>query len=74
MNSTLPVYSDSKTAIKWVKDKRVNTKLARQEENKILFQMMDRAVSWLKNNTYPNDILKWNTALWGEIPADFGRK
>ena len=28
----------------------------------------------LENNEYSNPILKWNTALWGEIPADFGRK
>ncbi|HPS27116.1 MAG TPA: ribonuclease H, partial [Bacteroidales bacterium] len=29
---------------------------------------------WLKANTYPNRVLKWRTDIWGEIPADFGRK
>ena len=30
---------------------------------------------WLKDNQpISNDILKWETELWGEIPADFGRK
>ena len=29
---------------------------------------------WLKNNEYTTPIYKWNTPLWGEIPADFGRK
>ena len=43
-------------------------------ENAVLFDMMTRAENWLKNNTYDNPIYKWNTPLWGEIPADFGRK
>ena len=24
--------------------------------------------------TYTTQILKWETSVWGEIPADFGRK
>jgi ribonuclease HI len=31
-------------------------------------------VKWLKENEYPNKILKWETRAWGENPADFGRK
>ncbi|MFC1731198.1 viroplasmin family protein [candidate division KSB1 bacterium] len=72
--STIPVYSDSKTAIKWVKEKAVKTKLPRTSKNKALFDLVDRAVLWLKQHDYPNRILKWETAAWGEIPADFGRK
>jgi ribonuclease HI len=73
-NSSVPIYSDSKTAISWVSKKRINTKLERKPKNKKLFQLVDRAVFWLKNNTYENKILKWETEYWGEIPADFGRK
>ena len=29
---------------------------------------------WLKNNSWDNALLKWETENWGEIPADFGRK
>jgi ribonuclease HI len=39
-----------------------------------LFVLLDRAVLWLKSNEYKNPILKWETKVWGEIPADFGRK
>jgi len=39
-----------------------------------LFADVDKAVRWLKENDYKNPVLKWNTKLWGEIPADFGRK
>jgi ribonuclease HI len=70
----LPVYSDSRTAIKWVKDKSVKTKLPRNAKSETLFELLDRAVNWLKNNEYPNKVLKWETKFWGEIPADFGRK
>lgn len=71
---SIPIYSDSKTAIKWVRDKKANTKLVRNEVNKQLFELLERAEYWLKTNTYDNAILKWETAEWGEIYADFGRK
>ncbi|HCX99920.1 MAG TPA: ribonuclease H, partial [Bacteroidales bacterium] len=29
---------------------------------------------WVKENTWRNQLLKWETKIWGEIPADFGRK
>ena len=74
IKSNIPIYSDSRTAIKWVKTKVVKTKLQRTPKNEELFKLVDRAVNWLHNNTFPNIILKWETAAWGEIPADFGRK
>jgi ribonuclease HI len=72
--SNLPVYSDSRTAIKWVKQKSANTKLAPGKKNEKLFDMLERAENWLQENEFPNRILKWETKYWGEIPADFGRK
>jgi ribonuclease HI len=73
-NSELPLYSDSKTAIGWVKKKHANTKLELTEANKPLFEMLQRAERWLVDNTYTTKILKWETQYWGENPADFGRK
>lgn len=73
-NSDRILYTDSKTAISWVKKKRCNTKLERNEKNKALFELIDRAENWLKTNTYTTVIVKWETKAWGEIPADFGRK
>jgi len=43
-------------------------------ENAPLFDLIRRAEKWLIENTYSNPVLKWDTAAWGEIPADFGRK
>lgn len=71
---TIPIYSDSRNAIGWVKNKTQKTNHHRSEKNTKLFDLLDRAVKWLNENEYPNKILKWETRAWGENPADFGRK
>ena len=68
------IYSDSKTAISWVKKKKCKTTLKKNAENKEVFELISRAIKWLNENKYNVNILKWDTKLWGEIPADFGRK
>ena len=73
-NSLLPIYSDSRTAISWVKNKKANTKLEEGAGNTEVFDLLERAVKWLQENNYPNKVLKWETDYWGENPADFGRK
>jgi ribonuclease HI len=73
-NPNIVIYSDSKTAIAWIKAKKARTKLLPNEKNIPIFNLIERAEKWLKNNSYENPILKWDTEKWGEIPADFGRK
>lgn len=73
-NITLPIYSDSKTALAWVREKKINSAIEPTEDNKELIEMLDRAQKWLNSNTYTNKVLKWETASWGETPADYGRK
>nr|WP_208021476.1 ribonuclease H family protein [Flavicella sediminum] len=68
------IYSDSRIAISWVKQKKCKTKLPQNEDTKVLFDLIKRAENWLRNNSYKNPIVKWETKAWGEIPADFGRK
>ena len=71
---SLPIYSDSRTAISWVRKKEVKTTKQRTKKNEELFDLIDRALMWLKENDCQNKILKWETKVWGEIPADFNRK
>jgi ribonuclease HI len=73
-NSAMPVYSDSKVAIGWVRKGRCGTKHGRTAENADLFRRIEEAEAWLRTHSYDNDIRKWYTDAWGEIPADFGRK
>ena len=71
---TCPVYTDSETAMLWVKKKKCKTKLQKDDKNGVIFELIARAVDWLKKNEYETQILKWDTEAWGEIPADYGRK
>ena len=70
----MPVYSDSRNAIGWVRQKRCKTKLERTPRTEALFQMIERAENWLKAHPTDIPVCKWETEQWGEIPADFGRK
>lgn len=71
---SMPIYSDSRNAISWVRQKKCKTKLERTAKTAELFNLIERAETWLKNNSYPTRIIKWETTQWGEVPADFGRK
>lgn len=73
-NWNIPIYSDSKIAMGWVKEKKSRTNHSPSEKNRKLFEMLVRAEKWLGNNTNENELLKWETKAWGENPADFGRK
>ncbi len=73
-NSTIPIYTDSRTAMAWVRNGKHKSSLKRSFVNDKLFVLMERAERWVKANTWENQIIKWETKRWGEIPADFGRK
>jgi ribonuclease HI len=73
-NSPLPIYTDSKTALAWVRNKKTKTELKQTDKNKNLFRLIERAEKWLRENDFSTTIIKWETTVWGEIPADFGRK
>jgi ribonuclease HI len=68
------LYSDSRTALAWLRKGHAETKLVCTAENQELFLMLRKAEQWLHNNTWTTTVLKWDTEHWGEIPADFGRK
>ncbi len=69
-----PIYSDSVNALAWVRAKKARTNLKPTEANAPLFARVAQAEAWLRQHTYPNPVLKWQTEHWGENPADFGRK
>lgn len=70
----MTLYSDSRNALLWVRKKKCKTTLARAPRTEALFQLIERAEQWLKDNSWDTPLVKWETDCWGEIPADFGRK
>ena len=68
------LYSDSKTAIAWVRQKQCKTHIEWNIHNQDLLLAVRAAEKWLHENTWTTPIYKWDTEHWGEIPADFGRK
>ena len=68
------IYSDSRNALLWVKNKRCATQLKSTPQTQQALEMVGRATEWLRTHNYENPLVKWETAKWGEIPADFGRK
>ena len=74
-NVAMPIYSDSMTARKWVATKHCKTLLPKTPETETLHRLIARAEQWLRTHQYADiPVRKWETQLWGEVPADFGRK
>ena len=73
-DTTTPIYTDSRTALSWIRNRRSKTSIVAGRENSEIMSLLARADRWIATNTIPNPILKWDTDKWGEIPADFGRK
>ena len=71
--SGITIYSDSATAIAWLRKKKANSKLSGEGSDELL-ELLYRAEKWIRENTWSNAVLKWETEQWGEIPADYGRK
>lgn len=63
------IYTDSVTAMSWVRNKKAKSSFSGVEIN----QRVKKAEEWLKDKTF-NNIKKWDTKLFGEIPSDFGYK
>src|SRR5699024_9777569 len=74
IGSNKAVYTDSRNAMKWVREKAVSTTLKRDATTREIWDLIDRALHWLHQHTYENKVLKWDTKKWGEIKADYGRK
>jgi len=73
-DTATPIYSDSRTALSWIRRGHSNTKLIPDAGNARLMQILARADAWIATHRIPNPLLKWDTDSWGENPADFGRK
>jgi ribonuclease HI len=70
-----PMHSDSRTAMKWLQKRHVRCSAAIQGNlTPKMYVRLTRALQWLNRNEPSIAVVKWDTGLWGEIPADYGRK
>jgi ribonuclease HI len=58
------IYSDSQTAIAWVKTKKIKTTLKYSPQTKNLLEKVEEAKVWLKTHELNISILKWETEIW----------
>lgn len=75
-NMSIPIYSDSLNAQKWIRDKKHSSEA---EVSTALKELMDLSDAYLQAGGYAAvknkiKIIDWETSKWGEIAADFGRK
>jgi len=73
-DTTRHIYSDSVTALAWLRARHSRSKLAYSPATAQLLQILERADRWIATHSPANPVSKWDTDTWGEIPADFGRK
>lgn len=77
-NMPLKIYTDSVTAMAWVRDGKANTTAnATGKITPELQELINNGEKFLEKNATileKAEILKWETKKWGEIPADYGRK
>lgn len=73
-NVKLPVFSDSKIGIAWYRDGKAKSKLVPTHRNTQIFELLARAELWLSAHPKREMPKLWVTDVWGDIPADYGRK
>ena len=70
-NLSISICSDNKYAIRCVDSRSIDMELT---ENDKLIDLILQALRWLDENDYSNKLLKWESIIWGENPAAFGKK
>jgi len=65
---TMDIYSDSVTAISWFRNGRHGSTFKDEK----MSERLDKACAYA--TTVNSKVKKWETKIWGEIPADYGRK
>lgn len=71
---SLPIYTDSGTAMAWMRRRSVTTTLQKHPKTTPILNDVAIAIQWLHEFKGTYELNKWDTNAWGEIPADFGRK
>lgn len=70
----LPIYTNSKTAVNWILNKKCNHQLFVSKQTETVLALVKEHDEWLLNNIIENEILLWNSNSWGVFPIVSKRK
>lgn len=68
------IYSDSLTAISWVRRKHPKSKHPLNDRTREIMDLVGYSTQWLRERHIKNPVIFWDKTHWGENPADYGRK
>ena len=76
--SASKIYTDSRTALSWVRNRKIKSKFdAATEFDPAFCKVLGESVAWMESaafRTLSQAVHHWPTSQWGDIPADFQRK
>ncbi|ELP5901927.1 ribonuclease H family protein [Vibrio vulnificus] len=70
----LHIYSDSQTALSWVRNCKIKSSYDLSKLDEVVQDRVHRALKFIIKSDVRQNLYKWDSALWGDIPADYGRK
>lgn len=68
------VYSDSQTALSWYRKKNHKSTLINNEDTRFALSLLDHSIMSIPENNHMYYVDFWNNKIYGETPADYGRK
>ncbi|EGR2227503.1 ribonuclease H family protein [Vibrio parahaemolyticus] len=70
----LHIYSDSQTALSWVRNCKIKSSYDLSQLDEVVQERVYGALKFIAKSGVRKNLYKWDSALWGDIPADYGRK
>lgn len=67
------IFTDSQVAISWLRNQKINSGI-NMEKGKDVLEDVGKCIRWISEQKRLTPVVKWETKVWGEIPADFGNK
>ena len=67
------IWTDSTVAKNWILKNECKTR-ENLDNLPLLKNRVEKTIQYLKTNQTKTKLTHWKTPIWGQIPADFGRK
>ncbi len=68
------VYTDSQTALSWYRKKDHKSKLEKTNQTTDAWFLLEKSIRQIPSINHMKYVEFWSTKMYGDIPADYGRK